>query len=132
MKSWCPDKLIMGHFNIYSILNTFDALSHIFDNADILIITKTKLHPIGLTEIQQVVILLYVLEIPSRLLNSKSKITTSAKINFRKNKWFLNCSYNPNKNLIANHLKGVNRTMNEINSNYNLTSLRDGVLLFSE
>ena len=44
MKSKCPDKLIMGHLNINSIRNKFDALSLIFkNNVDILIISETKL-----------------------------------------------------------------------------------------
>ena len=56
-------------------------------------------------------------DIPSRLLNSKSKTgteTTSIEINLRKRKWFLNCSYNPNKNLISNHLECLNRIMDEL------------------
>ena len=48
--------------------------------------------------------LLYITEyIPLRLLNSKPKTgieTISVEINLRRRKWFLNCSYNPNKNLI--------------------------------
>ena len=48
-------------------------------------------------------ILLYIREdIPSRLLNSKFKTgieTISVEINLRKRKQFLNCSYNPYKNL---------------------------------
>ena len=44
MKSKCPDKLIMGHLNINSIRNKFDALSLIFkNNVDILMISETKL-----------------------------------------------------------------------------------------
>ena len=60
-------------------------------------------------------------DIPSRLLNSKSKTgieTISVEINLRKRKWFLNCSYNPNKNLISNHLECLNRIMDEFSKNY--------------
>ena len=46
-------------------------------------------------------------DIPSRLLNIKSKTAIepiSVEINIRKRKWFLNCSYKPNKKFISNHL----------------------------
>ena len=44
MKSKFPDKLIIGHFNIKSIRNKFDALSLIVkNNVDILMISETKL-----------------------------------------------------------------------------------------
>ena len=68
-------------------------------------------------------------DIPSRLLNSKSKTgieTISVEINLRKRKWFLNCSYNPNKNLNSNHLECLNRIMDEFSKNYdNVISLGD-------
>ena len=54
--------------------------------------------------------------IPFRLLNSKSKTgieSISVEINLRKRKWFLNCSYNPNKNRISNHLECLNRIMDD-------------------
>ena len=44
MKSKCPDKLIMGHININSIRNKFDALSlTVRNNVNILMISETKL-----------------------------------------------------------------------------------------
>ena len=68
-------------------------------------------------------ILLHVREdIPSRLLNSKYKTgigTISVEIKLRKRKTFLNCSNNPNKNVISNHLKCLNRIMDEFSENYN-------------
>ena len=39
-------------------------------------------------------------------------------IPLRKRKWFLNCSYNPNKNLNSNHLECLNRIMNEFSKTY--------------
>ena len=59
-------------------------------------------------------------DIPSRLLNSKSKTieTISVETNLRKKKWFLNCFYNPNKNLISNRLECLNRIMDEFSKNY--------------
>ena len=139
MKSECPDKLIMGHLSINSIRNKFDALSIIVkNNIDILMISETKLDD-SFTTAQFLLhgfsapyrldrnskgggILLYIREdIPSRLLNSKFKTgieTISVEINLRKRKWFLNCSYNPNKNLISNHLECLNRIMDEFSKNY--------------
>ena len=126
MKSKCPDKLTMGHLNANSIPNKFDALSLIVkNNVNILMISETKLDysfatahfllhgfsaPYRLDRnLKSGGILLYIREdIPSRFLNSKSKTsieTISAEINLRKRKWFLNCSYNANKNLISNHLE---------------------------
>ena len=58
---------------------------------------------------------------PFTLLNSKSNSgieTISVEINLRKRKWFLNCSYNPNENLISNHLECLNGIMDEFSKNY--------------
>ena len=58
-------------------------------------------------------ILLYIREdIPSRLLNIKAKTgieTSCIEINLRKRKLFLNCSCNPNKDLISSHFECSNR-----------------------
>ena len=51
-------------------------------------------------------------DLPSSVLNNESKAgieTIYFKINLRKRKWFLNCSCDPNKNLISNHLECLNR-----------------------
>ena len=42
----------------------------------------------------------------------------SFEINLKKRKWFLNCSYNPHKNQISNHLECLNRLINECNTYY--------------
>ena len=115
MKSKCPDKLIMGHLNINSFRNKFDALSFIdTNNVDILMIFETKLDDSFPTaqfllhgfstryrlhrNSKSGRILLYIREdIPSRLRNSKFKTgieNISVEINLRKRKWFLNCSFN--------------------------------------
>ena len=125
MKYKCPDNLIMGLLNINSIPNKFDVLSLTVKNTvDILMISETKLNdsfptaqfllhgfiaPYRLDRnLKGGGVLLCIREdIPSRLLNSKSKTAIeniSAEINLRKRK-SLNCSYNPNKNLISNHLE---------------------------
>ena len=119
----------MGHLNINSIRNKFDALS--------LMISETKLDD-SFPTVQLLLhgfsaryrfdrnskgsgILLYSKEdVLSRLLNSKSKTgieTISVEINLRKRKWFLNCSYNSNKNLLSNHLECLNRIMDEFSKN---------------
>ena len=139
MKSKFPDKLIIGHFNIKSIRNKFDALSLIVkNNVDILIISETKLE--GSFPIAQFLlhvfsapyrfdrnskgggILLYIRgDIPSQLLNCISKTgieTIYVEINLRKRKCFLNCSYNPNKNFISHHLECLNRIMDKFGKNH--------------
>ena len=90
MKSKCPDKLIMGHLNINSIRNKFDAF------VEILMISETKLNdsfptapfllhgfsaPCRLERNSKGVgILLYIREdISSRFLNSKSKTVLKLK-----------------------------------------------------
>ena len=129
----------MDHLNINSIRNKFDALSLIVkNNVDILMISEMKLDdsfptaqfllhgfsaPYRLDRNSKGGgILLYIREdIPSRLLNSKFITgieTISVEINLRKRKWFLNCSYNLNKNLISNHLECLNRIMDEFSKNY--------------
>ena len=55
-------------------------------------------------------ILLYVREdIPSNLTAIENKPTESfvVKLNLRNDKWLINCSYNPYKNLIDNHLDAL-------------------------
>ena len=39
-------------------------------------------------------------------------------INLRKCKWLLSCSYNPNKNLISNHLKELGKQLDTITTKY--------------
>ena len=115
MKRNSPDRLILGHVNINSIRNKFDALTYIIgNNIDIILISETKIDDAFPTA--QIFIkgfsapyrqernrtggglLLFVREdVPSRILNPKSETdieTLSVKINFRKRRWFLNCSYN--------------------------------------
>ena len=139
MEPKCPDKLIMGHLDTNSIRNKFDALSLIVkNNVAILMISETKLDdsfptaqfllhgfstPYRLNRNSKGGgMLLYIREgIPSRFLNSKSKTgieTISVETNLGKGKWILNCSYNPNKNLISNHLECLNRIMDEFSKNY--------------
>ena len=118
MKIRSPDKLILGHVNINSIRNKFDSLIYMLDkNTDTFLISDTKLDDSFLSaqfKIEGFItpyrydrndkgggFLLYIREdIPSRLLKSKSQCNVkslSVEINLKKRKWFLNCSYNPQK-----------------------------------
>ena len=57
-------------------------------------------------------ILLYVIEdIPSNLIAIENKPVESfvVGLNLRNDKWLINCSYNPHKNLIDNHLDGLSK-----------------------
>ena len=65
-------------------------------------------------------ILFYVWEdIPSTLLNTELLIEGfSIEINIRKKKWLLVCTYNPNKNLISNHLKEIGKNLDNYSSKY--------------
>ena len=130
MKGNYPDKLILGHVNISSIRSKFDALTYIIgNNIDTILICETQIDdtfPAAQFFIKGFSapyrqdknrtgggLLLFVREdVPSRILNPKSKTdieTLSVEINLRKRKWFLNCSYNPHKNQISNHLECLNR-----------------------
>ena len=58
-------------------------------------------------------------DIPSTLLNSDMSIESfSIGINIRKKKWLLVCMYNPNKNLISNHLKEIGKNLDNYSSKY--------------
>ena len=139
MKRSSPERLILGHVNINSIRNKFDALTYINgNNIDIILISETKIDdkfPAAQFFIKGFSapyrqernrtgagLLLFVREdVPSRILNPKSKTdieTLSVEINLRKRKWFLNCSYNPHKNQISNHLEYLNRLIDEYNTYY--------------
>ena len=49
---------------------------------------------------------------PSTLLNSDMSIESFyIEINIRKKKWLLICGYNLNKNLISNHLKEIDKNV---------------------
>ena len=124
----------MGHLNINSVRNKFEALTYIIDNnIDLLLKSETKLDDsLPTTQFQMKGfsvpyrydrngkvggLLLYIREdIQSKLSISKSKYnieTLSVAVNLRKGKWFLNYSYNPHQNLISNHLECLNRLIDE-------------------
>ena len=67
-------------------------------------------------------LLLYVREdIPSKFLKVKSDCNIESicvEVNLRKRKWFINGSFNPNKNFISNHLECLNRIIDEYSKIY--------------
>ena len=136
------NKLIFAHLNINSIRNKFELLSEqIKGNVDVLMISETKIDdsfPVGQFLIEGFCtpyrldrnskgggILLYVREdIPSNLItvdiNPGIKLIESfyVELNLRNNKWLINCSYNPHKSLIGNHLDEVSKTLDLYSSAY--------------
>ena len=96
------------------------------NNLDILLIPETKIDssfPTAQFQIEGYItykldrnangggILLYIRQnIPSTLLNSDMSIESFCiEINIRKKKWPFVCTYNPDKNLISNHLKEIGK-----------------------
>ena len=58
-------------------------------------------------------------DIPSTLVNTELLIEGFCiEINIRKKKWLLVCTYNPNKNLISNHLKEIGKNLDNYSSKY--------------
>ena len=136
IRSKNPNILIMVQLNINSLRYKFDSLVQILhSNVDILLITETKIDssfPTAQFKIEGYTtyrldrnsngggILLYVREdIPSTLLNTELLIEGFCiEINIRKKKWLLVCTYNPNKNLISNHLKEIGKNLDNYSSKY--------------
>ena len=138
-----PNRLIIAQLNINSLRNKFDSLVQMLhNNLDILLISETKIDssfPTAQFQIEGYTtyrldrntngggILLYIREdIPSTLLNSDMSIESfSIEINIRKKKWLLVCTYNPNKNLISNHLKEISKNLDNYSSKYDNFILLD-------
>ena len=136
IRSKNPNRLIIAQLNINSLRYKFDSLVEILrSNVDILLISETKIDssfPTAQFKIEGYTtyrldrnsngggILLYVREdIPSTLLNTELLIEGFCiEINIRKNKWLLVCTYNPNKNLISNHLKEIGKNLDNYSSKY--------------
>ena len=139
IKIQSPNKLILGHLDINSVRNKFEALTYIIDNnIDFLLISETKWDHSFRTDQFQMKglsdpyrydrngkgrgLLLYIREVAqSKSLISKSKCnieTLSVAVNLRKRKWFRNCSHNPHQNLIPNHLECLNRLIDKHSSSF--------------
>ena len=131
-----PNRLIIAQLNINSRRNKFDSLVRMLhNNLGILLISETKtdssfptaqFQTEGYTayrldrNAKGVGILLYIQEdIPSTLLNFDMSIESFyIEINIRKKKWLLVGTYNPNKNLISNHLKEIGKNLDIYSSKY--------------
>ena len=116
MKENSPNKIIVGHFNIHSLRNKFEALQYIINrNLDIILLSEAKLDD-SFPSAQFMLknfgvpdrlnrnsngggLLLYVCEdIPSKVLKVKSNCNIESicvEVNLRK--WFINGSCSPNK-----------------------------------
>ena len=142
IKSKNPNSLIIAQLNINSLRYKFDSLVEILhSNVDILLLSETKMDssfPTAQFKIEGYTayrldrnsngggILLYVREdIPSLLLNTELLIEGFCiEINIRKKKWLLVCTYNPNKDLILNHLKEIGENLDNYSSKYGNFILR--------
>ena len=142
IRSKNTNRLIIGHLNINSLRNKFEMLGEIIkDKIDIFLISETKLDS-SFRSGQFIIkgcstlfrldrnqneegLLLYVREdIPCKILNEctsdseKSIENVFIQINLRSKKWLLSCSYNPNTNLIADHLHCIGRGIDFYSSKY--------------
>ena len=66
-------------------------------------------------------ILLYVREdIPPNLLSKETNPIEGfyVELNLRNDKWLINCSYNPHKNMIGNHLQVLRENVDSYSSTY--------------
>ena len=124
-------RIIFAHGNINSLRYKFDALAdQIKGNVDILVVSETKLDesfPEGQFKIPGHIspfrrdqnefrggIMVFVREdIPCRVISKKTLSIEGMFIglNFRKKKWLLSCSYNPNFNTITDHLGILRRNI---------------------
>ena len=118
------NKVIFAHLNINSIRNKFEELlSQVKGTVDVFMISETKIdHSIpianflidGFSQPYRIdrnssggEILLYVREdIPSNLLKVESLPIEGfyVELKLRSENWGMNCSYNPNRNVISNHI----------------------------
>ena len=60
-------------------------------------------------------------DIPAKVISIDKKFLFESfyvELNFRKKKWLLNCSYNPNNNSIESHLNCLSRSINSFSSKY--------------
>ena len=139
-----PNRMIIAQLDINYLRNKFDSLVRMLhNNLGILLICETKIDssfPTAQFQIESYTtysldrnvngegILLYIREdIPSTLLNSDMSIESfSIVINIRKKKWLFFCTYNPNKNLISNHLKEIDKNLDNYSSKY------DNVILLGD
>ena len=133
------NKLIFAYLNINSIRNKFEELISQFKGiVDVLMISKTKIDdsfPIanflkdGFSQHYRIDrnsscggIMLYVREdIPSNLLKVEYLPIEGfyVELKLQRENWLINCSYNPNRNAIGNHLEALSNFLDVHSSSYN-------------
>ena len=123
------NKIIFAHLNISSIRNKFEELiSQVKGTIDVLMISETKIdnsfsQPYRIDQISYGGgIMLYVREdIPSNLLKVESLPIEGfyVELKLRSKNWLINCSYNPNRNAIGNHLESLSDFLDFHSSSYN-------------
>ena len=133
------NKVIFAHLNINSIRNKFEELiSQVKGTVDVLMISETKIDdsfPIanflidGFSQPYRIDrnsfgggIMLYVREdIPSNLLKVESLPIEGfyVELKLRSKNWLTNCSYNPNRNVISNHIGALSDFLDFHSSPYN-------------
>ena len=133
------NKLIFAHLNINSIRNKSEELiSQVKGTVDVLMISETKIDgsfPIanflidGFSQPYRIDrnssgggIMLYVREdIPSNLLKVESLPIEGfyVELKLRSENWLINCSYNPNRNAISNHIGALSDFLDFHSSTYN-------------
>ena len=133
------NKLIFAHLNINSIRNKFgELISQVKGTVDVLMISETKIDdsfPIanflidGFSQPYRIDrnttgggIMLYVREdIPSNLLKVESLPIEGfyVELKLRSENWLINCSCNPNRNAIGNHLEALSDFLDFHSSSYN-------------
>ena len=119
-----PNKLVFAHININSLRNMFELfVDQVKGKIDVLMISETKIDvtfPLGNFLIDGFSkpyrldrdslgggMLLYVREdIPTNLIEVETKPIEGfyVEINLLNDKWLINCSNNPHKNMIGNYL----------------------------
>ena len=134
-----PNKIIVGHLNINSSRNKFEALQFTINrNLDIILLSETKLDdsfhsaqfmlkkfgiPYRLDRnSNRGGLLIYFREnISSNFLKVKSDCNIESiciEVNLRNRKWLINGSYIPNKSFLSNHLECLNRIIDEYSKLY--------------
>ena len=133
------NRIILAHLNINSIRNKFDLLANqTTGNVDVLAISETKFDasfPIDQFEIPGFPtlfrrdrdqygggLLVFVREdTPAKHLSSESTPIEgiNVELNFCKKNWLLCCTYNPNRNIIKNHLDALKRSLDPYSTKYN-------------
>ena len=133
------NKLIIAHLNINSLRNKLEFLKErIQDNIDILMISETRIDasfPTGQFLLNGYSIpfrldrnahgggiLLYVREdIPSTLLLVEENPIEGLffmEINLRNKTWLINCSYNPKKTSLSNHIAALSKSLDLLTTKY--------------